>query len=61
MPLVDVKRINGKYRLVEKGTSKIARTQATGAARDGGGHRGKATASRQASYVNQALKKKGYK
>lgn len=61
MPLVSVRKMKNKYRLVEKGSSKVARTQATGSPRDGGGHRSKAKALRQAGYVNSALRKKGYK
>lgn len=60
MPMVEVRRVRGKYRLVEKGTDRLARMEASGAPRDGGGHRSKATAHRQASYINKALRKKGY-
>lgn len=60
MPLVQVKKIGSKYRLVEKGTGRIARLESTGTARDGGGHRSKAKAARQAGYVNTAIRKMGY-
>jgi hypothetical protein len=61
MPLVSVRKLGNRYRLVEKGSSRIARTQATGSPRDGGGHRSKGKAMRQAGYINKALRKKGYK
>lgn len=60
MPLVEIKKIGKKYRLVEKGTSKLARLEKTGTPRDGGGHSSLAKASRQAGYVNQAIRKMGY-
>ena len=60
MPLVQVAKRAGKYRLVEKGTGRIAKT-VNGKARDGGGHRASGKAYSQASYINTALKAKGYK
>jgi len=58
MPEVEVKKKGNKYRLVEKGTNRIAKTEATGKPRDGGGHEDKAKAIRQAGYVNEGIKKK---
>jgi len=60
MPLVTVRKVGNKYRLVERGSGRIAKTRATGAARDGGGHSRKSKALRQAGYVNTALRRKGY-
>ena len=54
---VEVKKIAGKYRLVAAGTRAVEKTQ-NNVSRDGGGHRSKATAERQASYINAAWKKK---
>lgn len=51
---VTVKRIAGKYRIVDESSGRIANTDANNKPRDGGGHRSKAKAVRQASYINQA-------
>jgi FMN-dependent NADH-azoreductase len=58
--MVEVKKKGNSFRLVEKGTAKLARTETNKVARDGGGHRSKAAAERQASYINSAMRKKGY-
>lgn len=55
MPVI-VRKMAGKYRVVEKATGRIAKTH-LGTALDGGGHRGKAKAGRQAGYINEATKK----
>ena len=60
MPYVDVKKMGSKYRLVERGKNKLARLHSTDTPRDGGGHKSKAAAERQAGYVNAAIKKMGY-
>lgn len=60
MPYVEVKKVRGKYRLVEKGTNKIARLMHTGTPRDGGAHTGRAARERQAVIVNQKIKEMGY-
>ena len=54
---VQVKKIGNKYRVVAAGTRAVERTQ-NGVARDGGGHRSRAKAERQASYINQAWRAK---
>ena len=54
---VEVKKISGKYRVVVAGTRKIERTE-NRVARDGGGHRIKAKAERQAGYINEGEKTK---
>ena len=56
MPLVDVKKRGSLYRLVDHGTNSISRTEAHDVPRDGGGHKSKAAALRQANYINNALK-----
>ena len=52
---VEVKKIGSKYRLVQEGKRAIERTE-YGVARDGGGHKSKAKALRQAGYINDYLK-----
>lgn len=53
---VEVKRIHGKNRVVEQATGKIAKTH-KGHARDGGGHRSKEKAQRQARAINARQRK----
>ena len=60
MPLVDVKKVGDKFRLVEKGSRRIARMHASGKARDGGGHTRRKTAYSQMEHVNAAIRKMGY-
>ena len=60
MPYVEVKKLRNKWRLVETGTTKLARYMDTGTPRDGGGHGGKAKRERQAAIVNQKIKEMGY-
>lgn len=48
---VCVRKRDGKYRIVECSTGRIAKGS-RGKARDGGGHRSKASAARQASAIN---------
>lgn len=57
---VEVDKRGKLWRLVEKGTGKIA-VNANGTALDGGGHEDKAKAERQAGYINAALEKKEQK
>lgn len=59
MPVKIVKR-RGKYRLVDASTGRIDMTD-KGNPRDGGGHKDKAKAERQAGYINEALAKKAAK
>ena len=56
MPVTLRKRGN-KYRLVESATGRIAKTK-LGNAADGGGHRSRAKAGRQAGYINAAWQRK---
>ena len=60
MPQVQVKKIAGRFRLVEVGSDRIAHTEANNKPRDGGGHRSKAKAARQAGYINKAIRKMGH-
>lgn len=53
--MVEVKKVNGKYRVVEAGTRRVEKTQ-NGVPRDGGGHQTKKVALRQAGYINDATK-----
>lgn len=48
---VTVRKIRGKYRIVEVGTRRIAKTP-NGKAKDGGGHTDKNKALRQKGYIN---------
>lgn len=48
---VTTKRLGNRIRVVEAATGKIAKTS-KGHARDGGGHRSKAKAQRQARAIN---------
>jgi hypothetical protein len=59
MPRVSVRKVGDRYRLIEVGSSRLARTAANGVPRDGGGHKSRAKARRQAAYINTALKEKG--
>lgn len=56
MPVTYRKR-GDVYRVVEAASGRIAKTH-LGNARDGGGHDDKASAARQAAYINKALKDK---
>lgn len=56
MPVKTVRR-GGKVRVVEAASGKIAKT-GKGRARDGGGHRSKAKAQRQARAINRATAKR---
>ena len=60
MPYVETKKLRNKWRLVEKGTSKIARVESTGTPRDGGGKGGRAVRERQERIVNQKIAEMGY-
>ena len=55
--MVEVKKIGTKYRVVEEDTRRIERTE-NRVARDGGGHKSKAKALRQAGYINEYIKNK---
>lgn len=55
---VKVKKVRGKYRVVEADTGKIAKNKG-GTALDGGGHGTSAKASAQARAVNASLRKRG--
>lgn len=57
MPVVARKR-GKKYRVVEKSSGAVAKNKG-GTAADGGGHRSKAKAQKQASAINAGLKRKG--
>jgi len=59
MPRTSVRKLRGKYRVVEQGTRRIARTS-SGKARDGGGHTSRGKAGRQAGYVNEGMQKEGH-
>ena len=60
MPVVTKKR-GDKYRVIEKETGKIAKNK-TGTSLDGGGHKSKAAAEKQASAVNiSQARKRGRK
>lgn len=52
-----VKKIRGKYRVVEKNTGKILKTH-KGNARDGGGHKSRAKAESQSAHIDGRKKKK---
>lgn len=56
--LVEVKKVRGKFRLVRQGTTTIARNK-NDTPLDGGGRTNRASVSRQAGYINKALKDKG--
>lgn len=56
---VHVKKVDGKYRIVEEDGG-IARTQGgTGKPHDGGGHRSKTKADAQARAINAGLREAG--
>lgn len=57
MPVVVRKRA-GKFRVVEAGSGKVAKTAGGGTA-DGGGHSTQAAADRQARAINRSLSKRG--
>jgi len=57
MPLKVVKR-GDSYRLIEATTGRIAKNKG-GSAVDGGGHKSKSKAQKQASAVNASLHRKG--
>lgn len=46
-----VKKIKGKYRVVEKNTGRILKTK-KGNARDGGGHKSRAKAESQSAHID---------
>ncbi len=54
---VTVKKIKGKFRVVEASTGKIAKNQG-GTALDGGGHGSEEAAKKQARAVNASLSKR---
>lgn len=51
---VKVAMRGGRARVIEAGSGRIA-TTSKGRARDGGGHRGKAKAKRQARAINRSI------
>lgn len=52
-----VKKINGKWRVVEPGTSKLV-TNASGTAVDGGGHASAQAAGKQASAIEHSIERR---
>jgi hypothetical protein len=54
---VSIRKVRGKFRVVERATGRIAKTK-LGNPVDGGGHRSRQKAGRQAGYINEAWKKK---
>ena len=52
----DVEKRGGKYRVIEKGTGKIATTK-SGKARDGGGHTRPQKAYTQSHYISSGKRK----
>lgn len=56
MPVIVLKR-RGRYRVVEADTRRIAKTK-NNKARDGGGHRSKKKAERQARAINAATSRR---
>jgi len=52
-----VREIEGKFRLVNKGTTVVALHAKTGSPLDGQGHTNNQAAERQAGYVNQYIRK----
>ena len=56
MPVIIRKR-RGKYRVVEKSTTRISKTS-KGNARDGGGYLSRAKADRQARAINASLRRR---
>lgn len=56
MPVIVLKR-RGRYRVVEADTRRIAKTK-NNKARDGGGHRSKKKAERQARAINAAISRR---
>ena len=58
--MVHVKKINGKFRIVDYSTGKITRLK-DGTAVDGSGHKYEAEAFKQEQAINAALKKKNAK
>ena len=59
MPMVEVKKLRGLWRLVEAGTERIARTAENHVPRDGGGRVNAAPVKRQAGYINAAIEAGG--
>ncbi|MCK5021001.1 MAG: hypothetical protein KAS32_28575 [Candidatus Peribacteraceae bacterium] len=57
---VHIKRIAGKFRIVDYSNDKITRLK-DGTAVDGGGHESEAEAYKQEQAINKALKKKSAK
>jgi len=57
MPVV-VRKRGAKFRVVESGSGKLAKTAGGGTA-DGGGHSTQAQADRQARAINRSLSKRG--
>ncbi len=57
MPVVARKR-GDKFRVIESGSGKVAKT-AAGSAADGGGHSTQAQAERQARAINRSLSRAG--
>ena len=57
MPVV-VRKRGGKFRVVESGSGKVAKTAGGGSA-DGGGHTTEARAERQARAINASLSRAG--
>ena len=48
---VNTRRLRGKYRIVEEGTRRLARSK-NGEPMDGGGHKERAKALRQEEHIN---------
>lgn len=57
MPVI-VRKRRGKYRIVEKSTGRLARPKKDAKPSDGGGHRSRAKADRQARAINTAWARK---
>ena len=55
MPMVEAKKLRGRWRLVEAGTERLSRTEANHVPRDGGGRVNAAPVKRQAGYINAAV------
>ena len=53
---VDVKKLRGKFRIVEEGTRRLARSK-NGEPMDGGGHAERAKALRQEEHINAAARR----
>jgi hypothetical protein len=50
---VQVKRLRGKFRIVEEGTNRLARSK-NDKPMDGGGHKSRVKAHRQAAHINDS-------